>query len=345
MDALRGLSIALMFLVTSKNPLVQFQHVHWFGFHLADLVYTCFLFVIGVSLHISTVSQSRKGVSKAERWKKIIIRSGKLFLLGLFLLSASYSRLRFNLGTLQCIAIASLIAFPFIGGSETRKIIGIISIYLAVLLLMIALGDSGVPWSLRFHENHTFSETLDTLILGKPKGEEGVLSTLASVPAVLFGAIAGEFLLVKQNDVRKLVAAGLGLLCCGSFLMLAGIPMSPRLVTPSFSLVASGYAMCLLALFVILLDRWMLEGLFRPLVVIGCNAIAAYVLVKLTQLWIYDFPFASEPEVVSMRTMLQSGVAGIFGETAGKLAFPMLKVLTGYVICLQLFKRQIFFKV
>ena len=61
------------------------------GLTVADLVFPWFIFIMGSSIFISCRSLKRKRVSKHIISKKIVIRSIKLFALGLFLNNGKFS--------------------------------------------------------------------------------------------------------------------------------------------------------------------------------------------------------------------------------------------------------------
>ena len=55
------------------------------GLTVADLVFPWFIFIMGTSIDLSQRSLLSKGVRKRTIFQKIVIRSVKLFALGLFL--------------------------------------------------------------------------------------------------------------------------------------------------------------------------------------------------------------------------------------------------------------------
>jgi len=59
-------------------------HANWNGLHLADLVMPAFLFLVGVSIALSFEQLLAKGTSKTSMFWKVLVRSIKLFVLGLF---------------------------------------------------------------------------------------------------------------------------------------------------------------------------------------------------------------------------------------------------------------------
>ncbi|KAK7344400.1 hypothetical protein VNO77_13949 [Canavalia gladiata] len=95
LDVFRGLTVALMILVDNVGrAFPSLNHSPWFGVTLADFVMPFFLFVVGVSIGLvfKKVSRSRK----PDATKKVILRTIKLFVLGL-LLQGGYFHGRGNL--------------------------------------------------------------------------------------------------------------------------------------------------------------------------------------------------------------------------------------------------------
>ncbi|XP_059300977.1 uncharacterized protein LOC132053131 isoform X2 [Lycium ferocissimum] len=82
LDVFRGLTIALMILVDdSGKAFPSINHSPWFGVTLADFVMPFFLFIVGVSASLVF----KKVSSKPQATKKVLLRTVKLFILGVFL--------------------------------------------------------------------------------------------------------------------------------------------------------------------------------------------------------------------------------------------------------------------
>ncbi|KAL0903169.1 hypothetical protein M5K25_027526 [Dendrobium thyrsiflorum] len=82
LDVFRGLTVALMILVDDAGgafPVIN--HAPWFGVTIADFVMPFFLFGVGVSIALAY----RKSTNKLTATRKIIMRTIKLFLLGVLL--------------------------------------------------------------------------------------------------------------------------------------------------------------------------------------------------------------------------------------------------------------------
>jgi predicted acyltransferase len=99
--------------------------------------------------------------------------------------------------------------------------------------------------------------------------------------SVLLGSFAGQVLRMKSwtpgRRIAVLCALGVGCLL-GGFLWSFHFPIIKHLWTSSMVLWAAGWSFLLLALFYLVIDVWGFRKLAFPLVVIGANAIVAYML-------------------------------------------------------------------
>jgi len=89
LDVFRGITIAIMILVNSpgnRTPYTWLDHSPWNGCTLADLVFPFFIIIAGLSSVLALSNLKAKGVSNAQLYKKIIRRTGYIFLMGLFIL-------------------------------------------------------------------------------------------------------------------------------------------------------------------------------------------------------------------------------------------------------------------
>ncbi|GFY54741.1 heparan-alpha-glucosaminide N-acetyltransferase [Trichonephila inaurata madagascariensis] len=105
LDTVRGISIVVMIFVNyGGGRYWYFEHAHWNGLTVADLVFPWFIWMMGMSMAFSLKSQLRKVVSKKKIFFKIFKRSVILFALGLMLntlcLNVNLKELRI-LGVLQ----------------------------------------------------------------------------------------------------------------------------------------------------------------------------------------------------------------------------------------------------
>lgn len=110
-DAFRGFCLCIMIFVNygGGGYSGMFDHSRWNGLTVADLVFPWFVWTSGVSMAISFASERRKGASRRDLAWKVIIRSAKLYAIGLFLNNgANISQWRI-LGVLQYFAVGNLV--------------------------------------------------------------------------------------------------------------------------------------------------------------------------------------------------------------------------------------------
>ncbi len=89
LDAMRGFTIALMVTVnfpgSEEYVYATLSHSKWNGLTFTDLVAPFFLFIVGVSIVFAFSKKLEERNPKNELYKKIVIRSLKIFAVGMFL--------------------------------------------------------------------------------------------------------------------------------------------------------------------------------------------------------------------------------------------------------------------
>jgi predicted acyltransferase len=322
---------------------LQLEHVEWAGFRFYDLIFPLFLFVVGAVLPFSLGSHRQKGESTIRIYWRILRRTVLLFALGLLynnILRFDFANLRI-VGVLQRIAICYGIAAVIVLHTKWRGqaviIAAILLGYWALLAFVAAPGESAGDYS----KEHNIAGYVDRHYLpGKIYKDyyefgdnEGLLSTIPAVATALLGALAGQWLRSGHSPAWKV----LGLLLAGVACLAIGygwgevFPIIKNLWTGSFVLVAGGWSLLLLALFYGVIDvvgfRWW--AFF--FVVIGSNAILAYMAEKFV-----DFHYTSN--------FLFWGAAkhaGSFGPVILTSGVLLLK----WLLLLYLYRRKLFLRV
>jgi predicted acyltransferase len=269
LDAARGLAIAVMLLAMHPGPnehdLYQLQHPDWHGLTFADLFFPLFLFAVGVSMTLSP---------RAADLSHVLRRAAILAVLGIALASLKHERFALT-GVLQHIAGAYLLAVAILRAPRrwhaplAGALVG--AVWLAFVLW--AWGDD--PWG----RSGTLAHAVDGAILGGFTSE-GLLQTVISTVAVIGGTAAGH-LIREVPDRRRLVrslAARAGGLIAVALVMSVAVPINKRLWTPSFAVLTVGTSFAWLALGVRLIDVAGRRRLVAPLVHLGTNPIAVYVV-------------------------------------------------------------------
>ena len=153
-DILRGLTIIFMIIVNSPGSwdhvYAPLLHADWNGLTPTDYIFPIFIFIVGVSLVLSITKQREKGMSRDQLVKKIIWRSIKIYLVGLFLWlwpSFDFSSIRW-VGVLQRIALVFLVCslLFFYAKRKTQLIItAVILIFYALIVQYLPVPGIGMP--------------------------------------------------------------------------------------------------------------------------------------------------------------------------------------------------------
>src|SRR5688500_19837426 len=89
LDVFRGLTVAGMLLVNQPGDwsaiYPPLAHAPWHGWTPTDLIFPFFLFIVGVTTHLSVEARRRRGDDDATLIRQIIRRGFVIFLAGLLL--------------------------------------------------------------------------------------------------------------------------------------------------------------------------------------------------------------------------------------------------------------------
>jgi heparan-alpha-glucosaminide N-acetyltransferase len=123
-------------------------------------------------------------------------------------------------------------------------------------------------------------------------GGYATLNFIPSMVTMILGLLAGE--LLRSNDLdplQKLLRLIFAGLLCGMLGALAGelvCPLVKRIWTPSWALYSAGWTFCMLAGFYGVIDLLGYRRWSWPLVVVGMNSIAVYLMAQLLKPWVRD---------------------------------------------------------
>lgn len=294
------------------NTLAYHQtHVEWAGCSLHDLIQPSFSFLVGAALPYSIGSRMAKGGTARSLFAHAVWRSLLLVLLGIFLRSTHSSQTNYTFeDTLTQIGLGY--PFLFLLGWQSLRwtwvALGVIlvSYWLAWALYTPASSFDytavGVPqdWPHNFtgfaahwNKNNNLGLAFDQWFLNlfpratpfvANRGGYLTLSFIPTLGTMILGLAAGQW--VRESTpripMRRLLIAGVILLAAGLLLHVTGInPVVKRIWTPAWTLFSGGACFVLLAGFSWILDvrgyrRWAF-----PLLVIGINSIAAYLIAHL----------------------------------------------------------------
>lgn len=292
MDVFRGVTMAAMVVVNTPGdwnavfpPLL---HAPWHGWTPTDLIFPFFVFIVGVSVVLS----SRSLGSTAA----IVRRAAILYGLGLLL--ALYPR--FDFTTVRVVGVLPRLAFCYLAAAlifrtarrrmaEPARPMLIVAAILLLgywALLMLVPAPGGVAGDLTPSGN--LGAWIDRTVLGEAHlwrqsrtwDPEGLLSTIPAIATALTGIAAGVVLTSSRpasTKVSTLVGWGVAAAVVG-LLWDTMFPINKNLWTGSYVLFTSGLAALALAAAYAVFDVKGARTLARPLTVLGVNALALFVI-------------------------------------------------------------------
>lgn len=343
------------------------EHVPWQGCSLHDLIQPAFSFLVGAALPFSIAVRLARGQAFSRMLGHAVWRSVVLIALGIFLRSMGRSTTYWTFeDTLTQIGLGYtalfLLAFASLRVQIAAFVVLLVGFWAAFVLYPLPGPDFdyaavGVraDWPhhysgflAHFNKNSNLAWAFDTWFLNLfPRVEpfrfnRGGWSTLSFIPTLatmILGLWCGEWLKTTRTHADKLK----GLLVAGIVLTLAGLilqwlhinPIIKRIWTSSYTLYSGGLVILMLAGFYALIEwkgwrRWAF-----PLLVIGANSIAVYV----------------------MSWTLEEFVKGAIGRHIGHAPFyvfgppfePVLKgaavILVFWLVLFWMYRRKIFLKI
>ena len=286
------------------------EHVDWQGCSLHDLIQPGFSFLVGAAMPFSIGSRTAKGQGFWELLGHAVWRALVLIVLGILLRSIRHQQTYFTFeDTLTQIGLGYvflfLLAFTRVRTQVIVTLLILIAFWGAFVLYPAPSANFdyarvGVPanWEhnytgflSHFNKNSNLSWAFDVWFLNLfPREEpflynEGGWSTLSFIPTLatmILGLITGEWLKGPRSKTEKLqglVIGGIGLILAGLVLQWTGIcPIVKRVWTSSYTLYSGGLVILMLAGFYALIDWKGWRSWAFPLVVVGMNSIAIYVM-------------------------------------------------------------------
>jgi predicted acyltransferase len=284
LDVFRGATVALMILVNNPGSwghiYAPLEHAPWHGATPTDLVFPFFLFAVGNAL--AFVMPRLEAAGESVFWRKILKRTFLIFFIGLLLnwmpfLKWDGDHIVFKpwqyidakgnaagvriLGVLQRIALAYFFASVIIYYFKIRgAFVAACVILLGYWFLCVAANPSD-PFSLQ----GWFGTNIDRALLGDAhmyKGEgvvfdpEGLMSLFAAIVQVIFGYMAGNYILQK-GKTHEMVN---GLFVAGCVFVFAGFcwdmvfPINKKIWTSSYTVYTTGLALLTLSVLIYIIE-------------------------------------------------------------------------------------------
>lgn len=365
LDVLRGLTVALMILVNNPGSWAHIhpplRHAAWHGWTPTDLVFPFFLFVVGVAMSLSLTRRLQAGAGRGRVVRKIVTRAVIIFGLGLLLNAFPYN----HWSTLRVWGVLQRIAVCYLGAgltvvllrdnrSRLAVMLGLLVAYEALMRLPLVAGwghgsfalpdnfvrwvDLGWPGARHIYQGE-----------GVPFDPEGLVSSLPATAGVLAGFFAGEYLRRPLPLVHRLVR----LLIAGAILAGAGLllgrwePINKQLWTVSYTVLMTGWALVSLAASGWLIDVRGWQRWLQPAIVLGSNALLAFVgSGLLARILILIKVPNGEGVPVSLKTAAYTEVfRRLAGPLNGSLLYAVATTVLWWFILWLLYRKRIFIKI
>ena len=343
------------------------SHVPWVGCSLHDLIQPSFTFLVGVAMPYSIASRVARGQSTSSLWLRTLRRALVLILLGIFLRSMHREQTYFTFeDTLTQIGLGYPLLYA-LGFRSERTIwisLGVVLVGYWALFASYPLPGPDFDWSqagvaadwphhldgfaAHWNKNTNAAWAFDRWFLNlfpreKPflfnGGGYATLSFIPTLGTMILGLLAGRWLRESTSApwlLRRLALTAAGLFAVALVLHFTGInPIVKRIWTPAWTLFSGGWCFVLLAAFYWIVDVRQTQSTFFPLIVVGMNSIAAYVLAHTVVGFIDD----------SFRTNLSQQYDLLFGEPYKTLISGFVILVMQWLVLFWMYRKKLFVRI
>ncbi len=262
LDVFRGLTIAGMLLVNDpgswEHIYAPLEHAPWNGWTPTDLIFPFFLFIAGITTHLSLSARRARGDSERAIRNQIIRRGALIFLFGFlvngfpyftwgdvagitdptFLQRVGDRLLHWRImGVLQRIGLAYLCAALLTFRTSLRQqvltIAGLLFGYWMVMTVLPVPGEGTIGALLLDFPARTMAAWTDRMVLdwsrwglgnhlwvsSRTWDPEGILSTVPAIATCMLGNLAGRWIAQRAPLSERLAGLSAG----GALLMMTGL--------------------------------------------------------------------------------------------------------------------------
>jgi heparan-alpha-glucosaminide N-acetyltransferase len=381
-----GLGLPAVAASHPDNPILsilggQTEHVAWRGCSFWDLIQPSFMFIVGVAMPWAYANRKAKGQGWWGQFEHALGRALVLIALGVFLSSNGARQTNWSfVNVLTQIGLGYPFVFLILGWKPGWQFVAAVAVlvgywaFFAFWPLPGTVGDWPVTPDLATllqHWTKGANAAADFDVrwmsyLPYPDGSgfkpnEGGYATLNFIPSIataIFGVLTGRLLrsdVSMRTKLIRLVLAGLVGIAIGTVMDSTVCPVVKRIWTPSWVLVSAGWALLMMAGFTLVVDVWGLRRAAFPLVVVGANSIAMYVMAQLMKPWIkqslrthlktltyvFDHWLGLGPSI--MPRVEASGP--LFARSYGPIYDSATVLFILWLICLWLYRRQLFVRI
>ena len=370
LDVFRGMTVAGMLLVNNPGAWSDIypplEHAPWNGWTPTDLIFPFFLFIAGITTHLSLSARREQGADESAIRRQIIRRGAIIVLFGLVVAAfpfhpvTRFTHIRIP-GVLQRIGVAyACAALLTMRGTLKQQVVIVVTLlygyWFAMTLLPVPGAMGGIGANLLDAPSRTLAAWTDRFLLGghlwvnsKTWDPEGPLSTIPAIGTAMLGVFAGRWI----GEQRPLEERLNGLFAAGALAMMAGsmwhwsFPINKSLWTSSYVLFTAGMACVAIGAIMWIIDLKKVTWWTRPFVIYGVNPIIAFVGSGMMARLIYSlWKVDVEGRPTSIEAVVYQNIFASWLEPRdASLAFALSFVAFWFVILWALWRKHIIFKV
>lgn len=370
LDVFRGMTVAGMLLVNNPGTwsaiYPPLEHAPWNGWTPTDLIFPFFLFIAGITTHLSLSARRAQGADESAIRRQIIKRGALIVLFGLIVAAfpfypvTRFTHIRIP-GVLQRIGVAyACAALLTMRGTLKQQVLVVVTLlfgyWFAMTLLPVPDSMGGVGANLMNAPSRTLAAWTDRFLLGghlwvssKTWDPEGPLSTIPAIGTAMLGVFAGRWIGERRPIEERLN----GLFAVGALAMTAGLmwhwsfPINKSLWTSSYVLFTAGMACVAIGTIMWIIDLKRVTWWTRPFVIYGVNPIIAFVGSGMMARLIYSlWKVDVDGKPTSIQAVVyQNMFASWLEPRDASLAFALSFVAFWFVILWALWRKNIIFKV
>lgn len=384
LDVFRGITIAGMLLVNNPGTwgaiYPPLEHAEWNGWTPTDLIFPFFLFIVGITTHISLGARRSRGDDEGAIVRQIVKRGAIIFLLGFLMAWFPFyqygtvpgmddptfmERFVYRLHHVRIMGVLARIGVVYIASAlitlrttlKQQVVIVAVLLYGYWLAMTLIPLPTGLPGYFTLNDPaNTLAAFVDRAVLGDhiwggsvTYDPEGIMSTIPAIGTAILGTFVGRWI----NTDRPLVERIAGLFAAGALAMVLGLiwnwsfPINKNLWTSSYVVFTAGMGCVALATCMWLIDHLNIRGWIKPFVIYGMNPIVAFVGSGVLARIIYTLwkvPYNGKMVPVQA-VMYQSLFASWLPDRVASLGFALLTVLFWFGVLTILYRKKIFLKV
>ncbi len=370
LDVFRGLTVAGMLLVNNPGSwgaiYPPLEHASWNGWTPTDLIFPFFLFIVGITTHLSLSVRRARGDSDAVLRRQVLRRGVLIVLIGWGLAAfpfyplARFTEIRIP-GVLPRIGVAYAVAGLLTLNASVKQIVGMLATallgYWFAMTLLPVPGGCDLGALCLDDPSRTLAAWVDRALLNghlwkssKTWDPEGPLSTIPAIGTAMMGVLCGRWIAQKERPLNERLN---GMFAVGALLMMVGLmwhwsfPINKGLWTSSYVVFTAGTAAVAIATITWIIDVQGVTWWTRPLVIYGVNPIVAFVgsgaMARIIySLWKVD---VDGKQVAVQAVVYKSVFASWLEPRDASLAFALCFVLFWYAVLAALYRRNFILKV